>query len=214
MSTVISVISTKGGVGKTVTAVHLSAYFQQLGATLLVDGDATRSATLWAGPGKLPFKVVPERSLSMEMSGHKYDFIVIDTEANPTDSDLRELVDGSHLAIIPATPDGLGLQGAVQTAEKIRRVSPRSTFRVLLTIVPPRPNRDGEEAIAYLDEQQLPHFKTTIRRLVAFQRCVLTGITVDSLDRTNLGWQDYVQAGDEVHAMLAMRVSAYPSIQV
>jgi chromosome partitioning protein len=75
-ATVLSVVSTKGGVGKTVTAVHLAAYFQQFGQTLLVDGDATRSASLWAQPGKLPFKVVPERRLTMELSDARYDFLV------------------------------------------------------------------------------------------------------------------------------------------
>ena len=37
---VISVASYKGGVGKTVTAVHLAAFFQRLGPTLLLDADA------------------------------------------------------------------------------------------------------------------------------------------------------------------------------
>src|SRR5881275_718850 len=104
MATVFSIVSMKGGVGKTVTAIHLAAYFQQFGRTLLVDGDATRSASLWAQPGKLPFNVVPERRLSRELSQAKYDFLIIDTEANPADDDLRELAQGCHLAIVPATP--------------------------------------------------------------------------------------------------------------
>src|SRR5829696_7457100 len=61
---IITVASFKGGVGKTVTAVHLAAYLRSLGEpTVLVDGDPNRSATGWAqrGAGRLPFKVIDER---------------------------------------------------------------------------------------------------------------------------------------------------------
>jgi chromosome partitioning protein len=202
MTTVVTVLSVKGGVGKTVTAVHLAGYFQQLGRTLLVDGDATRSATLWARPGRLPFRVVPERQIGLELSQTSYDFMVVDTEANPPDDDFAELVRACHFAVIPATPDALGLQSAAQTTAKLRRAADSVRFKVLLTIVAPKPNRDGEDAMQYLSDQGIPHFRASIRRIVAFQRAVLEGVTVDKVDRTNLGWQDYTQTGDELLSAL------------
>jgi chromosome partitioning protein len=214
MAKVLTMVSTKGGVGKTVSAVHLAAYFNGIGRTLLVDGDATRSATLWSKPGHLPFKVIPERQLSMELGESKYDFLVLDTEANPTDADLSELAAGSHLAIIPSIPDALGLHSVLQTAEKLVRFAPKTPFRVLLTIIPPKPNRDGEEAEAFLDEHRLPRFKSGIRRLVAFQRAVMQGVTVDQVDRNNLGWQDYQRIGDEAVQHLGIRVSECPHTRI
>src|SRR3954452_1910623 len=101
MTYVVTVLSVKGGVGKTVTAIHLAAFFQQFGPTLLVDGDATRSATLWSKPGKLPFKVVPERQIGLELSQRRYEYMVVDTEANPPDEDFRELVNSCHLVVVP-----------------------------------------------------------------------------------------------------------------
>jgi chromosome partitioning protein len=59
---IITVASFKGGVAKTTSAVHLAAYFQQKGETVLIDGDPNRSATGWAKRGNLPFKVIDERS--------------------------------------------------------------------------------------------------------------------------------------------------------
>jgi len=208
MTQMFTILSVKGGVGKTVTAVHLAAYFQHHGPTLLVDGDATRSATLWAQPGKLPFQVIPERAVSKALSEERYEFIVVDTEANPTDSDLKELAESSHIIIVPATPDGLGLQGAQQTIEKLKRAGNRTPYKILMTIMPPKPNRDGEEAMKYLEEQGLPHFKANIPRLAAFQRGPLEGVTVDKLDRHNLGWQSYERVGDEIREFLALRMSA------
>ena len=206
--TIITVLSVKGGVGKTVTAVHLAGYFQQFGRTLLVDGDATRSATLWSRPGKLPFKVVPERQLGMELQ-NKYDYLVVDTEANPPDDDFAELVKGCHMAVVPATPDALGLQSAIQTTAKLHRTKQDMQFKVLLTIVAPKPNRDGEEAAAYLDFQRIPRFRTSIRRIVAFQRAVLEGVTVDKLDRSNLGWKDYVEVGDDIVSTIGIQIAEY-----
>ena len=59
----ISVASHKGGVGKTTTAVHLAGYLQQLGPTVLFDGDPIHNAIEWRDRGDgFPFHIADIRS--------------------------------------------------------------------------------------------------------------------------------------------------------
>lgn len=76
-------------------------------------------------------------------------------------------------------------------------------FRILLTIVPPSPMPEGENARKAIVDAGLPMFKGEIRRIIAFQRAVLEGVTVDHVkdDRAQLGWQDYAGVGKEIERL-------------
>jgi cellulose biosynthesis protein BcsQ len=45
---IFACVNTKGGVGKTTTAVHLAVMLSRQGKTLLIDGDTQASAASWA----------------------------------------------------------------------------------------------------------------------------------------------------------------------
>ncbi len=78
-------------------------------------------------------------------------------------------------------------------------------YRILLTIVPPRPIPEGENARRAIVEAKLPIFKGEIRRLMAFQRAALDGVTVDQVkdERAAFGWEDYTGIGKEVERLNA-----------
>jgi chromosome partitioning protein len=194
---IITVASFKGGVGKTTTAVHLAAYLQKRAKTLLLDGDQNRSALAWTERGALPFKVADERQAAR--FARDYEHTVIDTEAHPSERDLRTLVGGCDLLVIPTTPDGLSLHALMQTVSALERLGAES-YRVLLTIVPPRPSRDGDEARELLKARRLPLFKGEIRRRVAFQKAVLQGVPVSEVSdpRASEAWADYERIGREI----------------
>ena len=198
---IITVTSYKGGVGKTTTAIHLAAYLQRLAPTLLVDGDAIRSATKWSQRGDekgLPFKVVTHA----QMVGHirDYQHIIIDTEGNPTDDDFKDLASNCDLLVIPAVPESVATDGLTHTLAKLHQLR-NARHRVLLTMVPPKPRTDGQQLRDMLTAQGIPVFVTEIPRLAAFEKAAAEGVPVYGVkdDRNAVrAWEAYEAAGKEI----------------
>lgn len=194
---IITVASFKGGVAKTTTAIHLATYLQTKGETLLIDGDPNRSASGWSERGDLPFKVIDERQAAKFAPQYKH--IVIDTQARPEKKDLEALVEGCDLLVLPTTPDALSLDALLKTVDTLKTLG-ADQFRILITRVPPKPRRDGEEARKMLMDAELPLFKTSIREAVALQKAALAGVPVYRVQdtRAKMAWRDYENAGKEL----------------
>jgi len=194
---ILTVAGFKGGVGKTTTAVHLAAYLNESGPALLVDGDPNRSASAWGRRGSLPFRIVDERQAARY--AREYEHIVIDTKARPEPEDLEALSDGCDLLVIPTTPDALSLDALMLTLDDLEQLGAGS-YRVLLTIVPPRPSHDAADAREALQGRNVPLFETEIPRLVAFQKAALAGVPVAQAQdpRAGVAWQSYLEAGKEI----------------
>jgi chromosome partitioning protein len=195
----VTVASNKGGVGKTTTAIHLAAYLQTLAPTLLVDNDPNRSAIGWASrsDGGLPFRVV-DVNQSVK-AARDFEHIVFDTKARPDREELKTLAEGCDMMVIPTTPDAMSLEALMATVGMLRSLQVEH-FKILITIIPPYPERDGEEARKMLNANGYPLFASGIREAKAFKLASLGGQIIHQIKgpRAAVCWDDYVKAGAEL----------------
>lgn len=175
---IIGVISFKGGNSKTTTSIHLANFFSKRAPTALIDSDPNKSAQIWARHQGLSFKVVDENQTARV--ARECEHLIIDTKARPIRADIESLDKNCDLLVLPVTPDPLSLEALMLTLEALGDID-KQRFRVLLTICPPHPSHDADDARRLVSEAGFPLFKGQIPRAVAFQRAALAGVTVGEI---------------------------------
>lgn len=193
----IALMSNKGGVGKTSTAVHLAACLHKLSPALLVDGDSNRSALGWAERAEtLPFKVVSEKQSPKYW--RDFEHCIIDTGARPDKADLRDLVEITDLIMVVTACDALALHVLTPTIEALNSVG-ADNYRVLLSLVPPV-GFAGAEARETIAAAKLPIFKAEVRKYAAVAKSALLGCLVCDVrdDHAADAWADYMSVSKEL----------------
>lgn len=198
----VTVMNHKGGVGKTVTAVHLAAFLAvEYGgeSVVLVDTDPNEGALDWAEGGGLPYEVMgPDGEPGDE------EHTVYDSQGRLFGSDLETAAVMSDLLVVPSLTGAVDLRTLLRFAEDLEEIQrgdeSAAAYRVLLTSVPRWPSRAGARAREALAENGVPLFDGEIRNRAAFGKAGELGIPVYEVKdkRAHQGWEDYVTVGREM----------------
>jgi chromosome partitioning protein len=167
----LGLVSSKGGTGKTTSAVSLAMVLHRLGRTLAVDCDPQGSLMNWSEEAaerdtSLPFTVVSmaTRDVHIRLAdlGVGYEHVVVDTP--PGDLGIiRSAILASDIILVPVSPTGLDLNRIRPTFELLAEIAVSHPVKVgvLLTKVR-RGTRSARAARGILSEHGFPAMKTEI----------------------------------------------------
>ena len=164
MAQVLAVLSRKGGVGKTVTALYITQLLSQRGINVsLLDTDPEGSAMAWArAAGDLPFTVYPAGKQAQAL---KHAWTVVDTPPN----DAKALGAAARLAnrvIVVAKCNALEADRLAPTLEALAASGFEGQWGILLTQARGGLGREMKEALEAEDLNVLG----VIPHLIKFER--------------------------------------------
>jgi chromosome partitioning protein len=190
---IYAIVNTKGGVGKTTTAVHLAAMLSGQHNTLLIDGDPQTSAASWAA-WRRESKVIYHSPTTTALSGKailqegkelavRYSHTVVDAGGRDS-TGLRAALLLSNRAIVPigaSNLDAAAMTDLLEIVDLAREYNPELDVRVLLTRIDVRTKDDNDEMVKYLKMQGLNILSTRIYERVAYRRAIGEGLIVHEL---------------------------------
>jgi chromosome partitioning protein len=172
---VIAVVNTKGGTGKTTTAVYLAHGMAQAGKTLLIDADPQGSAMSWSkivgdrfGPTTIPL-AVSDIHQRLPALAESFKHVVIDTPPGEGDATKSPITEGAILAsdvvIIPLGHTPMDLDRLAPTLDLLTKMENLHghTPRLHLLLTRTRANTTSlAGARAWLAENKLPVLEAEI----------------------------------------------------
>ena len=199
---IVSVLSPKGGCGKSTAALTLATVFSNNPnlSVAIVDADPRQSiARVWLGKrdgeglGKPPFEVISDPSDgsildTLEAADAKHDLVFVDLEG-VTGLMASYAASASDMCIVPMRPSALDGDAAGAALKMIRdagRAARRTVpARILITqtdaaIV----TKSHKELLAELDGAGVERLQTELMRRAPFERVMAEGKTLFELGHT------------------------------
>ena len=191
---IFACVNTKGGVGKTTTAVHLAVMLSYQKRTLLIDGDPQASAASWAAwrrenprytSSPTTVCLLGKAILSEgKQLAQGFDHTVVDAGGRDS-TGLRSALLLAERAVVPvgaSSLDAAAMTDLLEVVEMARDYNPSLDVVLLLTRIDPR-TKDTGEMLQFLDEQRLHVLQAKVCERVAFRRAVGEGAIVQEIGR-------------------------------
>ena len=189
---VVSLCSTKGGVGKTTLAICLASAAAQRGARVVIlDADPNGHVRAWReaadregrGGGDDVIAGVKEDTMQDRIaeSLERYDLVLVDLEGAASKA-VTYAIALSDMVVIPSGISGMDLQEVFRTQVEVRRaekfVKHHIPARVIFTGMATIASRVAKHARQEVIDAGIPVFETeTIRRPNAYQAMHFNGLT-------------------------------------
>jgi chromosome partitioning protein len=186
--------SSKGGVGKSTSAVLLATELAGTGHSVtIIDADPNKPVTDWAGQGDIPnsLKVIGEVSEKsiieiIDNEAPLSTFLIIDLEGSASMM-AAYAISRADLVILPVQGSHLDAKEAAKSVQLVRQQEKAFNKRIPYTVLFTRTSaavrsRTLKDVISQIDEAGFPVFNTEVIERDAFKAIFSFGGTLHSLD--------------------------------
>jgi chromosome partitioning protein len=202
---IISIISTKGGTGKSTIALNLAGFlFSNKCKVLLIDADPQKTIGQW---GEMSSQEYPEILVEpspvihekINLAVKEYDIIIIDTPPSFRDQ-MHSVIKSSEKLIIPVSPglsDIWSTEKLLNIYGKEKENRPNIDIRLLISRVDKR-TRLGREFRPFLERLKIPIFKTEISQRTVIAESFIAGMTIDRYQKNGDAFKEFNSLSKEV----------------
>lgn len=187
---IITIASSKGGVGKSTVCICLAGALLARGNSVhIIDLDENQTVMRWHTQHRIDLAGLTVTTVpAIEFPAHLRlvtaqggnDYILIDV-AGVYEKAMLQAMGRSNLVIIPAQPSEPDLHEATKVVRDLTDLNDSFNgaipFRVLLNLFEPLDPHYQRHAVAELSRLQLNRFETVLHKRAAFREAFMTGLS-------------------------------------